>query len=155
MRGFTLIEVLLAAMILVVAIGAGVAVEKGSIKSGVLTRHRTQAVGLAQEGQNLVRSIRDSSILSSDPNIWVNLGGDNPSSPSYKLQEDIINHKWSLVDGNEQITFPANDMVFTRDIIVARIPPPENLTRKITVKIGWTDYGKIQTLEQVSYLTNP
>ena len=63
MRGFTLIEVLLAAMILVVAIGAGVAVEKGSIKSGVLTRHRTQAVGLAQEGQNLVRSIRDSSIL--------------------------------------------------------------------------------------------
>lgn len=153
-RGFTMIEVLLATMILVVAIGAGVAVKKGSLKSGVSNRHKTQAVGLAQGGLNLVRSIRDTNLAggAAGENVWLNFGGDTPQP--FKLQL-AVDKKWSLVTvvpGQEEtITIIEGGIEFTREIYVAKISDD---ARKITAKISWTDFGKVQTLEQINFLTD-
>ena len=74
-RGFTLIEVLVSIVILVVVIGGIVALEVGNIRTGTSSKFVLQANGLGQEGMNLVKAIGDKAKLGgstggvcSDPN---------------------------------------------------------------------------------------
>src|SRR3972149_10333481 len=75
-KGFTLIEVLIAVLILALAVAAAVIVERSSLRSDSLHRHRFQATGLAQQGLNLARSIRDTNVIggATGGGIWDNLG---------------------------------------------------------------------------------
>jgi prepilin-type N-terminal cleavage/methylation domain-containing protein len=57
--GFTLVEVLVAVVILVVVIGGVTALESGNIKTGTSGKFNIQANGLAQEGANIVKSLDD------------------------------------------------------------------------------------------------
>lgn len=56
---FTLVEVLIAVVILVIVIGGFIAVETGNIKVGTSSKYNVQANGLGQEGINIVKSLSD------------------------------------------------------------------------------------------------
>jgi prepilin-type N-terminal cleavage/methylation domain-containing protein len=58
-KGFTLIEVLVSIVILVVVIGGIVALESGNIKTGTSSKFNIQANGLGQEAMNIVKGIGD------------------------------------------------------------------------------------------------
>lgn len=112
-RGFTLIEILIASVILAMVFGATALVEKQSLGSGSYNQHKLQAVGLAQEGINLTRSIRDTNLLKGDP-AWTNLIGTDPAI-SYMLEPDGTG--WKLVTVGTQ-TISINGVDYTRYIYV-------------------------------------
>ena len=114
-KSFTIIEVLIGAVILaLVGVGA-IAVEKEFMQSSSYNKQKLQAVGLAQEGLNLTRSIFDTNIIAG-ADVWTNLGGDTPSpSQSYKLVKDAKG-QWQLVPGEETITL--NGVEFKRRIFI-------------------------------------
>lgn len=58
-KGFTLVEVLVSIVILVVVIGGIVALESGNIKTGTSSKYNLQANGLGQQTFNAVKSIGD------------------------------------------------------------------------------------------------
>lgn len=58
-RGFTLIEVLVSIVILVVVIGGVVALESGNIKTGTSSKFSIQANGVGQQAFNMVKSLGD------------------------------------------------------------------------------------------------
>lgn len=60
-RGFTLVEMLIATSILVVILAAAVNVEVSNTKLANYNKHRIQAINLAQQQINLVKTIRDNS----------------------------------------------------------------------------------------------
>ncbi len=62
-KAFTLIEVLIATVILVVVIGAIVAVETGNIKLGSSSKYKLQANGVGQAAINTVKSIGETTLV--------------------------------------------------------------------------------------------
>ncbi|MEI6040258.1 MAG: prepilin-type N-terminal cleavage/methylation domain-containing protein [Candidatus Berkelbacteria bacterium] len=62
-KAFTLVEVLVATVILVVVIGGIVAVESGNIKFSVSTKYRTQANGAGQAVVSVLKSLGDLSLV--------------------------------------------------------------------------------------------
>ncbi len=61
--GFTLLETLVAIAVLAMAIGAAFTMAQKSIESGLYSRDQTTAVFLATEGLEMVRAVRDNTIL--------------------------------------------------------------------------------------------
>jgi len=118
-NGFTLIEILIAVLILSTVVASAVLIERQIIRSGTVNKHRFQATGLAQEGLNLTRSIRDTN-LATDANVWENMGGDSPSDKSYKLEKS--GDRWILVqsapDTETTETFTLNGIEYTRKIYI-------------------------------------
>lgn len=123
-RGFTILEVLISAMVLVIA-GVGVVLlEKQSIQSGTYNKHRLEATGLAQQGVNLTRQIFYSELASKQdsntPVDWTKLGGPNqPFANPYWLDPAGGFH---LTPGTETIyEFPGNQgMKYTRKIEITQ-----------------------------------
>ena len=58
-KGFTLIEALIALVILTVAIGPAVALAGSALRISTTIRNNLIATGLAQEGVEVVRTVRD------------------------------------------------------------------------------------------------
>ena len=116
--GFTLIEVLIAAIILVMAGVSAILVERQAIQSSSYNKHRLQAIGLAQEGISGVNAIFSNNLLSGG-DLWTGLGGDTPvSTDVYRFDlgnESLIK---DLTVNGETIN---EGTVFTRKIYV--IPP--------------------------------
>ena len=115
-KSFTIIEVLIGAVILaLVGVGA-IAVEKEYMQSSSYNKQKLQAVGLAQEGLNLTRSIFDTNVIAG-ADVWTGLGGDAPSpSQSYNKLVKDANGKWQLAPGEETITL--NGVEFKRKIFI-------------------------------------
>lgn len=80
-RGFTLIETLVAILLVTVAIVAPMALTVQSLSSAIYARDQITASNLAQEGIEAVRSIRDSNILSSAEGGGANLFDGIPTTP--------------------------------------------------------------------------
>ncbi len=113
--GFTLIEVLIAAVILIIAGVAGILVEKNYIQSSSLNKHKLQATLLAQDGINLTRSIFNDNLMKGETGdaIWTNVGGliVDPAD-IYTLQK---NGDWHLETGITQ-EIVQDEVTFTREI---------------------------------------
>ena len=62
-KGFTLVEVLVATVILVIVIGAVTAVETSNIKIDSSNKYQIQANGVGQEGVAILRSLNDAKAL--------------------------------------------------------------------------------------------
>ncbi|MEK7142927.1 MAG: vWA domain-containing protein [Patescibacteria group bacterium] len=127
MRGFTLIEVLIAVMILALAVAAAVIVERTSLRSDSLHRHRFQATGLAQQGLNLARSIRDTNVIggATGTDIWNNLGGVDPiSGQAYKLQQ--TGSQWEIIPDNNGEDFDLNGINFNRKFYIENFGASES-----------------------------
>lgn len=63
LKGFTLVEVLIAVVILALVIGAAAMAESLNIRTGGTNKRQLEALGLAQQGLNLSKSIGDNDKL--------------------------------------------------------------------------------------------
>jgi Tfp pilus assembly protein PilV len=69
-KGFGLMEVLLSGVIIIMILGALVAIGHAAITNSEYAAERTQAIYLAQEGIETVRQIRDSNWIDGNPTTW-------------------------------------------------------------------------------------
>lgn len=65
-KAFTLIEVLVAVGILALVIGGAASIEVQNIKSSSSNKRQVEALGLAQQGLNLTKSVNDTDKLNPD-----------------------------------------------------------------------------------------
>lgn len=78
-KGFGVIEVLLAGVIIITMLVALVYIARGALNGAMYSKQRAQAVFLAQEGVEVVRQIRDSNYIDGKPGTkWNTLAGDSP-----------------------------------------------------------------------------
>ena len=121
-RGFTLIEVLIATMLLAMIVGAAALIEKQNLGSGSYNKHKLQATGLAQEGLNLVRSIRDTNLVNSESDVWKDMGESSPVIPPLHYRLDKPAGKWVLNQVNPptvaEDTFLLDGITYTRKIYI-------------------------------------
>ncbi len=80
-KGFGIIEVLLAGVIIITMLVALVYVARGAINGAVYSKQRVQAVFLAQEGIETIRQIRDSNYIDGKSDTkWNTLAGEASSN---------------------------------------------------------------------------
>ncbi len=85
-RGFTLVETLVAVSILSVSILAGFTAVQGSLKNSSLSKDQVTAFFLAQEAIEFVKNIRDENALTnlgSTPTHWLNRLAEDSSDPCW------------------------------------------------------------------------
>lgn len=119
--GFTLVEVLIAAAILILAGLGAILVEKQSIQSGTFNKHKLVAENLAQEGINVTKLSYSNELLrlSSGGAIdWSKIinGATAPdTSKIYQLRKDAsLKYDGTLTEGSETIIL--NGVTYTREI---------------------------------------
>lgn len=181
-RGFGLLEVVLAAGVLSLVVGASTALIRSSLRRTTLAAERSVAMNLAQESIELLRSGRDSSYIDGQVNDWsgfgVTAGGAlPPSACEGGLQYDAgcaqasytvtpptsAGAPWSITRGVESV--PLNGTDYSREVYVT-LPPASlvqtlglpsgvasaDVIRKVHVVVRWG--GNTQAVESISYLTN-
>lgn len=125
-RGFTLIEVLIAGAILVLAGVSAILLERQAINSSAFNKHKLQALGLAQEGINGTRAKFYSNLLDDrqGDDLWIGLGGANPNpDPANPTVYKLENGQLMAAPNGE--TFTQNNITFTRKIYIEKpaVPP--------------------------------
>ena len=166
-RGFGLLEVVVAAGILIMVISGVAMLGKMSVKSSVISLDRVQAYNLAEEGAELVRQIRDTNWLANPNRSW-SAGLDISAAP-YSLRKNVDN-SWSLLSysANDDITM--DNKTYKREIFIENPtgdvdsklslydPSLANsngeILRKIRVVVSWEEYGQTSSTEDVTYLTD-
>ncbi|MCX6811994.1 MAG: type II secretion system protein [Candidatus Berkelbacteria bacterium] len=77
-KAFGLLEVLLAGVIIIIILGALVLLARNAINNSAYVQERAQATGLAQEGMEIVRQIRDTNQIDKNPTTnWKTMVGPN------------------------------------------------------------------------------
>ena len=157
-RGALIIEILIVAAIIVIALVSLLNAVAFSLKMSALTKQNDQAQKLAEETLEVVRSFRDGTDWGIDGlgTLTLNI--------SYHPEKTIGNPpKWNLVSGEEDIP----GAIYKRKVVFSRIsrdPTSKNIesvynpdpahadpnTRKITATVSWQ--GK--TVEVSTLLTN-
>ena len=132
-NGFTLVEVLIALVILIIVIIGVYSVESGNIKFTTTNKYKIQANGIGQEGVNIVKSLNDQ----------VRIGNSNPTTadctdPSdsttcpkglYYLDSSQQLMKCKTVNNADATTVNANTP------LTDCAPPPVNLNGKDYTRI--------------------
>lgn len=179
--GFGLLEVLIAAGILALIVGAAVALATSSLSNSVLSANRTVAGELAQEGVELVRQMRDTSYVDGpavtsaadvgQANAWssyFNLAACLGAARTCGLAKDDLTKRWSLVDGLETIPVVSGvdaTTTFTREIrlesvdaLAATIPSNpggvDPLALTVTSTVRWADRGRTLAATAATVLTD-
>ena len=153
-KGFTLIEVLVATAILVMAGTAAVAVEYRFMGSASTQKHRLQATALAQEGINMVRQKYTSNLLPDNPrlsgaDLWeiayggptgnVMINGDN----DYVLvgQDNQLHVKSGSNNGEIPLD---NNFIFTRLITFTNLSSDVG---QVNVTVTWNEGARPEYVE--------
>lgn len=172
-NGFGILEVLIAAMILVVVVGAAVALGHASLRSSALAAEKTTAYNLAQEGIELVRKIRDNSWVDDNTSTgWSNgLKVNNSEYGEYQLISAPVWHLESVTRGEfEKIKIGEPSIEYTRKVKIdnvnwytaanlgldsATFPnDPNKVIKKVTVIISWDSITGSRDLTAQTYLTD-
>jgi len=156
--GFSVIEVLVACMIMsVVTLALMSAATKGIELSGKALK-QVQAGLLAEEGAEAVKSIRD--------NGWTTIANLSVET-DYYLTFDTNSNAWLLVDSSS-VTNPITpiDGIFTRKIVLSEVYRDNNNddistagtlddgTKKVSVLVSWTHQGGVVSRNIIFYLAN-
>lgn len=149
-KGFGVVELLAAIVIITVALVSIMEIYSFFIKAGSQNEKRLQAVSLAQESIEAVHSLRDYD--------WNNIG--NLSFDiAYYPDQSASPVSWILVPGQQNI------YGFTRQIVLKRVyrDANDNIvesggiedsgTRKVISTVSWQDKGNFN-VELAAYLTN-
>lgn len=107
--------------ILVMLIGAAVTMDSFSVQTSSSNRYKTQAIGLAQEGLNAVRAIRDQNLIK---DVKVDPFKDFPdcsSNPCKVIQKS--DGTWELKTGSDKSNLNSKD--FAREITIEDVPESE------------------------------
>lgn len=166
-KGFGLLEVVLAAGILVIVIGATVALGNVAIKNSVISQDRTQAYNLAQEGLEIVRNVRDNAWIDSDPN--TTFASVLTNGGPYELV--LNNGKWALSPtGGDGEKIILGKTEYKRIVNIEspggqvdgllrntyNIDNTENglLEKRIEVTVEWQEYGVLWQVKSSTLLSD-
>lgn len=165
-QGFTLVETLVAILLLTLSISGPLYVAQQSFTSAKIARDQTVARFLAQEGVELVRAYRDTNTLSSRD--WLNgletcktqygcymhhtnngleLVGACSESGCPALNYNRIDSAYSYDSGSNYT--PSN---YTRTIIIEDIETDKDT--QVTVEVFWNDRGVERSVRTQEYLFN-
>jgi len=128
-KGFGILEVLVAAGVLIVVIAGTAALANYSLRATVLASDRTMATQLAQEGIEKVREQRDTN--------WI----DNDTGTS-----------WSTLDELPDTQHLLAGVQFTRYVTIGTGLDASLL--KVSSKVTWQEYGKSWNVELITYLSD-
>ena len=150
-RGALIIEILIVAAIIVIALVSLLNAAAFSLKMSALTKQNDQAQKLAEETLEAVRSFRDGTT-------WNTNGlGTLTLDVSYYPQKTTDNPpKWNLVSGEETLGIFQRKVVFksvSRDLnsnIVTTGGLVDTNTKKVIATVSWQD----KTVEISTLLTN-
>jgi Tfp pilus assembly protein PilV len=158
--GFTLMETLIAAMILIVVSAGVVVLTFLNLRNAVINKHRLQATWLAQQGVEGLRQIRDTHWIDSVATNYWDTDDNNLKniSPSVKGINYDTTDGWTISSSSNTFTdaliSSSTDIFFTRTIsIVKDTTSPEN-NIIITVAVTWNDYGHPRDATVKTKLTN-
>lgn len=161
-RGFTLIETLVALFILSITITGVFTLITFNVRNAQFIRNSSIASGLAQEGLEVVRNIRDSDWHRGGSTAFgkFNSGGPKPSA-SYRVQwnaDALIdlgsNPKLSKdPSGRYQYDPPGSPTIFNRIVKIDRTSDtsPEII---VTVTVSWNEPSGAKTLNAEEHLYN-
>ncbi|MCK4474140.1 type II secretion system protein [Candidatus Parcubacteria bacterium] len=162
MKGFTLLEVILAITILTIAVSGAFILIIQVISASAAVQSKLIAFELAQEGIEIVKNIRDTNWLEQTtiPGISWDDGLDAGSWEADYISEDLSRSFGSgtylYIDAHGFYSyFPsANQTKFKRKITISKeVEQPERL--KVSVEVFWDDKGKIhQHIIVQTYLYN-
>jgi len=176
-QGFGLLEVLISAAIIAMIAGATVALATNAVRTSILSGDRGAALGLSQEGVELVRQMRDTTYVDGLVNRWNQQPGVAESAA--KLQDcttpcqlQQVGSTWQLNPGTQTITLATGQATttFTRGITVTQIPwytatstgVPNNdlasggqpLALQVTSTVTWQEQGRTISVDSSTFLTD-
>lgn len=181
-KGLSLIEVIVAVVFSIIAIGSLIALSVVTIRTSEQARNRSQAVEFAKEGLEAIRIIRDNVSLSQNqefvvydpgavacqsggvpiyyPWIWVAHGSCPWDGTTYVLGSS--NNKWNLMavdegvdgnfDSNYQLAAPYD--AFYRKIEVTEGPSLDGTDKQVTVTVSWRGRDQVHEIVEHSVFTN-
>jgi prepilin-type N-terminal cleavage/methylation domain-containing protein len=138
-KGFTLLEVLIAVGILVVAVGAAAGTAVMAINSGTYNRDRTIAENLARREIERTRTMRESDYLDDDNNTgWdvnnsIDEGGTNGQNKRTRVQSD---GNYSFIGGVKETTINGQTFRVKTEVFKVR----NNINGDDNGETGETDY---------------
>ena len=153
-RGFTLVEAMVALIIITVALGPVFILATSSVNVALRIEHNLIASNLAQEGVEVVRNIRDTNWLNGsvfDANLpagtwrvgWDSVGGGLMavgSNPVLKKNNGLYNYS------------TGTDTVFRRTVTISK---PNNGELVLVSYVNWVERGNInRTVSAESHLFN-
>lgn len=166
MKGFTLIETLVAVAILMITIGSAFGLAPQGLIGARFAKNQTTATYLAQEAIEVVRIIRDNSMLFSpnqnDPMNWLGSLNEcvdtwctlNAIEPRlYPCTDSPICPPLLVIESNEGVTYGNGDIfsldpsvkstIFTRQVLVTRISNNkigrDDTEVLVTAKVIWKE----------------
>lgn len=106
-KGFGLLEVLLAGLIIIIMLSALVVVARAAISNSLYLQQRSQATFLAQEGMEIVRQIRDTNYIDGSNNTtWNAYDQAVPTSGKINTAKfygiDFASGRWKLLSKNDE-----------------------------------------------------
>lgn len=151
-RGFTLIEALVAVTIIVIGILGPLMAASRGISDGLFAQNQITANFLAQEALEATLGIRNTNVLTFQPNVFAGLdsgtyGLDSRDNSLYSCSSDC----GLKYEGGKYIPANGEAALFNR-IIEITGSDEEPKYRKITVTISWLNKILPQSISMFEYL---
>lgn len=161
-KGFSIIEILIAIFVIVVALGSILNVAVLSLKSSFDAKAVLQAQSYAQEALEAVRNFRDGVAWNADDpgNEYDGLGVIT-KGVIYRISKSSDNPpRWKLTQGQESLGVFTRSLVFAvgqRDgtgniVTLGGTADPD--TAKVAATVSWNEQGTARQSQLVMYLTN-
>ena len=156
--GFTLVEVLVSLFILSIAITGAFALIAYHLNVADSVKNSAVASGLAQEGMEVVRNLRDSDWFAGRQ--FGSLGGGSVASTycvqwnSTRLISPCTNPLKKGANGIYSYDGDLAPSIFLRTVTITRIPATEPVELKVVVTVSWTDRSIPRSLSAEGHLFN-
>lgn len=147
-RSFTLIEVVVTASLIILFMGALIALFNMTLKQITVNKHRLQAAQLAREGAELTRQIRDTAWLkgvgwaSMNTDCWLKEGTGHIETNCSTLNRP------GILAGSQTQTI--ENVSYTKSVNITTT----GSTKKVNVVVSWQDFGQNYQVLMVLYLTD-
>ncbi len=172
-KGFTLIETLLAVLILAIALAAPLTIAAKALSAALIAKDQTTAFFLAQDAVEYVRFKRDTNTLTSTPTApvsWLS-GFDAECSGADGCKVDSVKNTVTACSGACEVlqfnetkswyTYATSEgpdvikkSIFTRKVVLGSVASNSN-EKSITVTVSWKDVGGVtRSLVVREHITN-
>lgn len=161
-KGFSIIEIIVAIFIIVVALGSILNVAVFSLTFSFDARTALQAQSYAQEALEAVRNFRDGVAWNADDPLNEYDGlGTVAKGVAYRLSKSADNPpRWKLVQGQETLGVFTRTIMFGQGLrdsqgnIVASGGTADPDTVRVVATVAWSKQGASRQSQLVLYLTN-
>jgi prepilin-type N-terminal cleavage/methylation domain-containing protein len=154
-RGFTLMEVIVSIAIITIALISVVSLISFSISGIAANKSKITAFGLAQEGLEIIRGVRDNNWLNHRSTVANWRTGLSPGT--YRVQ---YNNQGLLLSSNVPLKIDSsgfyqyssgNDTVFYRTVTISNV---DDNQFKVVVTVSWNEKGRSLTMTAENRLYN-